>query len=72
MVGRRSVYTCGLGITGQMGDGGLSGHSVPTLVPGLEGKGVEVVSCSQGQVRQPVLEGSLGMAVASADMLCMA
>ena len=35
-----SVFTFGLGIAGQMGDGNLEGYSRPHLVPELEGKKV--------------------------------
>jgi alpha-tubulin suppressor-like RCC1 family protein len=44
------VYMWGLGIVGQLGDGKMISQSLPQLVVGLEGKGIDSISCSQGQV----------------------
>lgn len=46
----RSVYAWGLGLVGQLGSGALASSPMPLLVAGVEGKGVEQVCCSQGQV----------------------
>lgn len=56
---KRSVFTFGLGICGQIGNGALENQSVPTIVSGVEGKGVETLSCSQGQVFAATASGEL-------------
>lgn len=47
----KRVYTFGLGLGGQLGDGELTpSRRDPFLVSELDGKNVETISCSQGQV----------------------
>jgi hypothetical protein len=55
----RSVYTWGLGIAGQMGDGNTEDRAFPTKVVGLEGLSVNTLSCSQTQVIAVTLNGDI-------------
>jgi len=48
--GEGNVFTWGLGIVGQLGNGQLSNQDTPTEVTAMTRKGVEVIACSQGQV----------------------
>lgn len=55
----QEVYACGLGNVGQMGCGTDESFSVPTLVPTMSGRGVEVATCGAAQVHAVSSDGKV-------------
>lgn len=55
----RQVFTWGLGIAGQLGNGELNNCSTPGLLSELNDKGVESIACSQSQVFAICADGAV-------------
>ena len=47
---KQAVYSFGLGLCYQLGHGNALNLSIPTKISALDGKQIETISCSQGQV----------------------
>eukprot|EP00667_Euglena_gracilis_P005197 EG_transcript_5230 len=68
------VYSCGLGVAGQLGHGVVSAVSRFTAIPALHDCGVELVTCSQGQCFAITGDGEIfswGLAGSDADLVAL-